>query len=109
MDTILLAALAAITSIVAYWACIQRERILLLTEQIDALTWQVTRDNQRANVLSMTITRHLEAKQALLDEMDALERHNNFLRHKRSGRNAPSMKHASVYGHHRGGSPRGAA
>lgn len=99
---IILAALAALATIVAYVAVIQRERILLLTEQIDALTWQVTQQTRRADQLCKSITAHLEAKQAILDEMDALERHNAWLRHKRSGRNSEVMKHASVYGHHRG-------
>lgn len=99
---ILFAALAAFTCIVAYYALIQRERITLLTEQTKALTWQVTRQTQRANVMSMTITAHLEAKQALLNEMDKLEERNRWLEHRRSSRNAPSMKHAATYGHHRG-------
>lgn len=98
---IIFAALFAVVTIIAYVAVIQRERIILQTSQIDALTWQVESQTQRADALCKSITAHLEAKQGLLDEMDKLQARNNWLEHKRSGRNAPSMR-SGVYGHHRG-------
>lgn len=102
MDTdIIVAALLAVTLLIAYYCVIQRERIQLLTEQIDALTWQVESQTKRADSLCKSITAHLEAKQGLLDEMDKLQARNNWLEGKRSVRNSEIMRH-NVIAHRRG-------
>lgn len=101
MDTVLLTTALAIMLLAASYALHLRQRRKLLQAQIDVLEAHLARATLAADTLCMTIAKHLEAKDVLLDECDKLEAQNHWLKGVRNKRNAEIMRH-HVMPHQRG-------
>lgn len=102
MDTILLTALAAAIVILVFYIQVLHERIGELEDDLAQAERQLSNQQERTDKLNMRIDNHSETVAAMTREMELLEQQNNWLRHKRSGRNAPVMRaHRApgVYGH----------